>query len=220
MSGIADLFLHLIFPAECPLCGKVASSCCVNCAEGLLSPNLPICIQCFGPYPCDKHSDSFPHYYGAAHEGQARKLVHLLKYGHEGAIGFSLGIALSFLLAETRADALVPIPLHMGSPRLFNQSKKIVKGLSCKLGIPLLDCLSWNVRVSPRAPKAAKDRDPLPKNAFKMKYFPRGVKNAIICDDVCTTGATIFKAATALRESGIQVVASLSFTLGQRGAYN
>jgi predicted amidophosphoribosyltransferase len=146
--------------------------------------------------------------------------VHLLKYGHEGAIGFSVGIALAFLLAETRADVLVPIPLHMGSPRLFNQSKKIVKGLSCKLGIPLHDCLSWNVRVSPRAPKAAKDRDSLPENAFKMKYFPRGVKTAIICDDVCTTGATIFKAATALREGGIQVVASLSFTLGQRGAYN
>jgi len=214
MAGIVPFLLHLIFPVRCPLCGRAGSCGCVECIKEVLSPNFSLCIKCLGPYPCEEHSSSFPHYWGARHEGMARKLVHLLKYENNGALGVSMGMALASYVTGMSADALVPIPLHIGSPRLFNQSRKIAQGLSLKLDIPMRDCLAWNVEVAPRASKGSA-RSKLPENSFKVTGSLGGIKTAIICDDVCTTGATIQKAASSLAKIGIEVVGSISFTVGK-----
>jgi len=144
----------------------------------------------------------------------ARNLVHLLKYENNGALGVSMGMALASRVTKLSADALVPIPLHIGSSRLFNQSRKIAKGLSLKLNIPMRDCLAWNVEVAPRASKGGA-RSELPENSFKVTGLLRNIKTAIICDDVCTTGATIQRAASLLTKIGIEIVGSISFTVGK-----
>jgi len=214
MAGIVSFLLHLIFPGRCPLCGRAGSCGCVECIKSVLSPDFPLCIECLGPYPCSEHSFSFPHYWGARHEGMARNLVHLLKYENNGALGVSMGMALASRVTKLSADALVPIPLHIGSSRLFNQSRKIAKGLSLKLNIPMRDCLAWNVEVAPRASKGGA-RSELPENSFKVTGLLRNIKTAIICDDVCTTGATIQRAASLLTKIGIEIVGSISFTVGK-----
>lgn len=216
MAGIASLFWHVLFPVACPVCGK-AGSVCPDCIKGLLSPGSALCIRCLNPYPCSKHESAFPHYYGTPHKGPARKAVHLLKYGHHGVLGVSMGRALALRLNFPLPDAFVPIPLHLQSPRFFNQSEKIAKGLSLELGVPVINCLYWNVKMHPRALTKSYARSKLPEGAFKLdkSKLKSDVKTVMICDDVCTTGATILGAAEALTESGLHVLGSVSFTLAR-----
>ena len=217
MAGIASLFWHVLFPVACPICGRAGSTGCLGCIKGVLSPSGPVCIECLNCYPCDRHTLAFPHYFGAAHKGPARQLIHLLKYGHHGALGISMGRALAACLSFPLPDALVPIPLHNESPRFFNQSEKIAQGLSLELGVPVMNCLSWNVRIHPRALTKSYARSKLPEGAFKLDEckLKADIRTVMICDDVCTTGATILGAAETLAEGGLQVLGSASFTLAK-----
>lgn len=117
---------------------------------------------------------------------------------------------------EGPIDALVPVPLHIGSVRPFNQAFEIAKGLGQALGAPVFDVLSWREELSCQVSKSPVERRMLPEGVIVFKDdvdVPEG-KGIIIVDDVCTTGTTIERCRKALEKKGFQVVGAVVWSLG------
>ncbi|HCD72551.1 MAG TPA: hypothetical protein DEQ04_08375 [Thermovirga lienii] len=218
---IVEGLSHLVWPVECPFCKRLGVVACDGCLDSALNGRGTSCLKCMGQYPCPVHSDNaLPIYWGAIHEGKAREVVHLLKYGRIRSLGIKMGLALARNLPiEGPVGALVPVPLHKGSVRPFNQASEIAKGLGQALGVPVLDVLSWREELSCQVGKSFMERRMLPEDAIVLKddaEFPEG-KGIIIVDDVCTTGTTIERCKKALEKKGSHVVGSGVWSLGGSG---
>lgn len=215
---IVEGLSHLLWPVECPFCKRLGVVACDGCMDLALSGGGTSCLKCMGQYPCPVHADrSLPLYWGATHEGKVREAVHLLKYGHIKSLGIKMGHALARNLPiEGPIDALVPVPLHIGSVRPFNQAFEIAKGLGKALGVPVFDVLSWREELSCQVSKSPVERRMLPEGVIVFKDdvdVPEG-KGIIIVDDVCTTGTTIERCRKALEKKGFQVVGAVVWSLG------
>lgn len=212
----------MVWPVECPFCKSLGVVACDDCMDLALSEGGTLCLQCMGPYPCTSHSDkALPLYWGARHEGKAREVVHLLKYGYVKSLGIKMGLALARNLpVRGPIGALVPVPLHMGSVRPFNQAFEIAKGLGKALGAPVFDVLSWREELSGQVGKSLKERRMLPEGVIVVKDDAKLAegKGIIIVDDVCTTGTTIERCKRALEKKGYRVVGAVVWSLGGSSA--
>jgi predicted amidophosphoribosyltransferase len=97
---------------------------------------------------------------------------------------------------------LIPIPLHRGSKRRFNQSCAIARGISRVLGFQVSESLSWSFDVKAQTEKSGKERLELAENVFTADKITG--KNVIIVDDVFTTGTTLKRALSACIRAGAE----------------
>jgi ComF family protein len=105
-----------------------------------------------------------------------------------------------------KVDMIVPVPLHHVSlrERGFNQAHLLSLAVSKRFGVPVRrSCLAKIRHTRPQSGLNRQERLTNLKGAFKVKD-PGAVKgkNILIVDDVYTTGATVSKAAGALKEAG------------------
>jgi predicted amidophosphoribosyltransferase len=154
-----------------------------------------------------------------AYEGPGRALVRGLKY--RGAVGLAEPMAAAICAgAPSLGGPLVPVPLHPRRRRQrgFNQAERIAAALGRRAGLPVVDCLKR------RGPAAARQvgRDRLerlagPGAAVAVKERASVPAQAMLVDDVCTTGATLAACATALRAAGTDEVRAVVYarTLGR-----
>ena len=206
--------LHFVWPLQCPLCGRVASVACPDCLDSLLTTPRHLCPVCHGPHPCRSHKDP-PLLAGADHGGKARELLLLLKYRGRSSLGRPLGRALGRALFVPPADGLVPLPLHKGSPRTYNQALLIAKGLSLSWGLPVIDGLTWADRRPSQTGRSAAERCGLPTDALRWKTRTRPIRGRrlVVVDDVCTTGTTLDRARQTLEGEGASIVAFVVWTV-------
>ncbi len=212
LTEIYRLLLHLFFPSVCPVCGKLASTGCSECFSDQVVPLLSKCNKCGGIYPCKLHKNSFPVISGNLHENLARELVLKLKYGNSPQVGIAMGHALARKIIKKDAHIIVPVPLHKGSTRKYNQAYLIAKGLSKQWQIQIEDCLVWHGKITNQSSKMSiKERKALPDGIIRSRIKGK-VKSAIIVDDVVTTGSTLNRSAEALKKSGVSVLAAITWT--------
>ncbi|GAB6280352.1 MAG: hypothetical protein STSR0007_04170 [Thermovirga sp.] len=95
---------------------------------------------------------------------------------------------------------LVPVPLHAGSARTFNQSMELARGISEVWSVEARDALEWRIMRPTQVGLPSGERRSMPAGAMGWKGRPHG--SVCIVDDVCTTGATLRCASRAVRESG------------------
>ena len=109
-------------------------------------------------------------------------------------------------------DGIVPVPLHRGSTRSFNQAREISIGLGQELGLPVVDVLQWAREQSPQARGNAVQRRLLPADAIVCvrPHLPAG--RFILVDDVRTTGTTLLRGKTALDMEGLKVGAFMTWS--------
>jgi predicted amidophosphoribosyltransferase len=124
-----------------------------------------------------------------------------MKYSYRKAIALMMGEVMARTLPKPGADFLVPIPLHKGSKREYNQAKLIARGASRVWNIPVKDCLRWNTERKSQASSPDKTARALPVGAMTSDDTIDG-KNFMLVDDVCTTGNTLLAAARALERAG------------------
>lgn len=148
-----------------------------------------------------------PFYYG----GIVQKLVVLCKFGPVTIAAHPLAAAMTACLGSTRADALVPVPLHRQRyrERGFNQADFLCQLVSKDTGIPVLHALTRPIktrRQSSLHPEARKDNV---HGAFGLAAPVTGMR-LLLVDDVRTTGSTARECAMVLMKAGAQSVGLLT----------
>jgi ComF family protein len=138
-------------------------------------------------------------------------LIKTLKFNRRHEVAGILGVYLHQALSmhtrdgkQPRVDAVVPIPLHWRRHwmRGFNQAEEISR-IACKLGHwPMFKPL-WRIRATMPQSVAA-SRAARAERMAGVFWCPRthslAGKHIWLVDDVCTTGATLRSAATAIRK--------------------
>ena len=228
--------LDFIFPKRCVNCRKFGSYICANCFSYIAFHEGGVCIVCqrasiggmthpvcSGKYTPDGVFSSI------VYKGVVKKLVYKFKYNpnltdlkntltdlfYEGIIQKE---ALHKVL--TNNSVLIPIPLYKSRMRNrgYNQSQLLAKGLGEKLGIPVLDCLERIKDTKTQVGRKKEEREENVKGAFRLKIKDlsfKKYKQAILVDDVVTSGATLKEAAKVLKKGGVGKVYGITLAHGQ-----
>lgn len=195
---------HLLWPRACPFCGALGRSACVLCLLPLLEPPLPTDLG------------GLQLWSGGEHDGILRELVLALKYGGDRTLGTAMGRALGRIFPCPGADLLVPVPLHRGSERDYNQSLALAEGIAKEWNLPVRNALSWREHRSAQTSLDEAERKKLPDNAFEYRQEILSGKRAVLVDDVATTGTTFLRAAHAVERAGGKIAVALSWTCAPR----
>jgi ComF family protein len=218
-------FLDLLYPPQCPGCGRVGVLFCDRCRSLVQAYPADVCFRCARPQlirglcpTCSAIGSSLEAVFPATiFVGPIRKAIHDFKY--EGVRDLAIPLA-DWLLAAWRlydlaADLIVPVPLHSKreAERGYNQSAL------------LAEVLGRGVRVPVNKHLLSRRRATLPQVGLSLQQRHRNVEKAFACqnslldkvvvvvDDVCTTGATLEACAEVLRDAGAMSV--WGFTLAR-----
>ncbi len=213
MGVLQELFAHLFWPQSCPVCGRAAVPVCDSCLDELVQPFGPCCVACGEVYPCSEHPALPPHYFACPHKGPARELVLQLKYRKRRILGKRLGEVLARAVSfEGPFSALVPVPLHRGSRRPYNQALEICKGMGQVMELDVADVLLWSRWLPPQAGGSAEQRRLMPDDSMICMTGCLPTGRVVLVDDVRTTGTTLLRGRSALEKAGIQVGAFLTWS--------
>jgi predicted amidophosphoribosyltransferase len=142
-------------------------------------------------------------------DGPARRLVHGLKYGRRLSLaGEAAAAMLRALPPHELAGAVVPVPAGPWRWRWrgFDPAEEIAHALAARAELQVVDCLR-RARDSRQVGRRRSDRLASPPRVWAGAPCPR---EALLVDDVWTTGATLSACARALREAGSRRVIALT----------
>jgi ComF family protein len=200
-----------------PLLDVIAPPLCAGCgaAAGLLEP---LCFHCrralrwLGrePVPLGRFTAWAP----VAYEGPAQGVVRALKF--RGATRAADTMAAQIAVGAPDGwlggqRSLVPVPLHPARARRrgYNQAAVLAAALARRTGLELVDCLE---RSGPRETQVGRDRGQrLTGIAGAIRLSGRAPPEAVLVDDVITTGATLVACAHALRDGGSNSVVAVGY---------
>jgi ComF family protein len=194
---------HLVFPTRCYGCNSLGISICTAC-----------------------RSEWIPHYYktqiktlnihsAIMYTPTASKIILAAKEnGLQGADDLLIA-AIEHVLSKARLDkgyfTLVPVPSSKQSQRRRGRSfvVDLTRAISRHTGIAVNDCLQISRRVSDQAGLTRTQRSANMHHAFSLKPGAILRGDAIVIDDVVTTGATLQEAARALNSQGFHAFGSV-----------
>lgn len=239
--GWGGAVLDWLYPPACGLCGEVQKEgrmLCVDCDAGLPRLEEPFCARCGEHFEgriddefvcpnCDDLRFSFDFARPAMRlDERTRELVHGLKYGRRIHLAGELGRLTAEAFRDERLAAaleekwpLVPVPLHRSrlTWRHFNQAAEIARGVSRRVGLPVLDGLA-RVRATTTQTRLTRvQRLENLKGAFRMRKAAErweGKEGAVLVDDVLTTGSTIEACAKELKRAGFRRVVAVAVMRG------
>ena len=201
--------IELVLPAQCVGCGKTGAYLCNTCVRD---------IALAGPLTVPPGALAFDSVTAASsYTGVAREAVRRLKYRGLRALAPEMAPLMTRALPPgTRADVVVPVPLHRKrlSERGYNQAALLGHHVAAALDLPLRNDLlvrrtqsGHQVEAESPAARRANVRD-----AFVASDAALGL-SVLLVDDVTTTGSTLDAAAKALRSAGSLEVHCLTFAM-------
>jgi predicted amidophosphoribosyltransferase len=200
--------LSLLAPPLCCTCGSPAPAghpLCPACAEALrLAPAQPLLIP-----GADRAIAAAPY------DGVARRLVAALKFRGLLAAAGPMAAAIANAVELDEDAAIVPVPPapRRRRSRGFDPAGEIAKALGELTGRPLLRCLRRGDGVR-QVGRPRRERIASPPCVWTGGAAPA---NAVLVDDVVTTGATLTSCAMALYGAGALAVRAVAFARSQAG---
>jgi ComF family protein len=154
------------------------------------------------------------------HDGALRQAIHQFKYRGRRELSIPLGQILVAYWQEKSlpADLVVPVPLHASrqQERGYNQSTLLAGVLAERVPLILNDTDLIRTRATaPQVGLAAMERRLNVQDAFAWRGAQLDGIQALLIDDVCTTGATLGACGLALREAGAVSVWALTLARGR-----
>ena len=149
-----------------------------------------------------------------AYEGAARALVHGLKFARSEALADAMA---SQIVASAPhgllTGTLVPVPLPRARRlwRGFNQAESLAAALATRSGLPLVHCLERRGPPARQVGRGRRDRLRTPSGSVSLRGSAVAPPEALLVDDVATTGATLAACAAALRAAGTRRVAAVAY---------
>lgn len=213
-------FLDLIFPRNCPQCGRALldfEPCLCTICQG----SLPVANFHLRPFDNELSSkirglfqvNRVMAFLRFSKKGQSQKLLHQLKYRNKPEIGEEMGRLYGLSLAnygyQNEWDVIVPVPLHpmKQKRRGYNQSEKFGIGLSKSLNIKMENFLERKKFTETQTKKSRLQRLDNVEEVFDLKVNEEisGLR-ILLVDDVITTGATLCACANVLLANGAKTV--------------
>lgn len=217
--GLANSLLNFVFPPVCGACKKAGSLICEECHHQLQWVQAPLCDRCGRPTRkptdccpvCQERPLPLKQIRAAvlfAHP--VSKLIHNLKYNGAFALGKPLGqlMAGAWATWHMPVDLVLPIPLHAERKRKrgYNQSTLLTRAFCDRTALPYAeDALQRTRLTTPQVGLTAVERLQNVQDAFQADACVMD-RHVLLIDDICTTGATMAAAATALYAAGAHTV--------------
>lgn len=224
--------ISLLFPVRCPVCDKATpfgEKICPKCLPKLKLLTPPWCMR------CGKKVEDGREYCGdcmrcrhdfirgrALYEYSSASLsVYRFKYGgrqeYAEFFGEEIGRYLSDFIKGTKAEALIPIPLHPDRfrKRGYNQAQLLAEAIGHNTGLPVYSKMIERVRNTiPLKQLNPQERQNNLKKAFIMVRNDVKLDTIILIDDIYTTGSTVDEVAQLLRENGVRSVYFITLACG------
>ena len=227
LRRLAAEVLALAVPPRCAACGgslvPAAQPLCAQCRRAIPWLAGARCPRCALPSPCAPCPAARLGFTAAwapvAHDGPARQLVAALKF--RGALHVAEVMAAQMAAgapaALFRSVTLVPVPLHPGRRRArgFDQAERLAAALSARTGRPVARCLRRD--GAPTRQLGASARQRRARGRVEVRAVGTVPEEALLVDDVHTTGATLDACARALRRAGARRVGAITYARALRG---
>jgi competence protein ComFC len=222
---------HFIYPPVCFTCEQILQDAnlkiCPNCWNSFkkITPEDSQWLELKEKFSLEGLVENFLSCYLFEKEGRLQDVIHLLKYRGIKSLGIRFGKEIGSRVLNnsdfTKADYLIPVPLHKlkHRERGYNQSEWICKGISRAIGIPMqVNLLKRIKHTQSQTQLNISERKENVNEAFSIdKKFYSLIKNKtiILVDDVITTGATINSCAKELIAKGAHKIYCVSIALAK-----
>ena len=218
-----------LYPRRCHICGVTLDTAseyiCPLCESRLPRTYYhrrdmnPMEQRFAGLFPFEHASGHF--FYSAGSE--ISSLVQDFKYRKFRGLARHLGRLMARELIITPflsdIDAIIPVPMHFmkKARRGYNQTEEIAAGISEETGIPVYTNLKASKPHSSQTHLSPERRRQNTKDIFTVsrpeQLTGAGIRHILLLDDICTTGATLTSASSAIHASLPDIRLSL-LTLG------
>ncbi|MBP5282967.1 MAG: ComF family protein, partial [Lachnospiraceae bacterium] len=223
---LREALKQLLFPRRCPVCDGIVvpagEKICIGCLPKLRPIGAPWCVICGKGLRrdgelCAEGEKGRTHAFRRARAlydyPSVAPSIYRFKYGGRREYGEFFGEEMATYLGdfirETKAEGIIPIPLHKKRMRKrgYNQAGVLAKVLGKKLGLPTYENILFRVKnTAPLKEQNYKERQNNLKKAFLVRKNDVKLNTIILIDDIYTTGTTVDEATMALIEGGIKNV--------------
>lgn len=197
--------LPVIQGEQCSGCGGTLDTALARCSKCLESAEFP-------------WKDAFTVF---EYRGDARELIHRMKYYNTPQLARPLGTLLAEKIAarELKPDLILPLPLFWVRKlqRTYNQSELLAKVIGRRLGVPVGNELKRVKGGKHQAALGRQQRLRGVKGVFAVSRPERLCgRTVLLVDDVFTTGATLNSAAKVLMKAGVRTLYVATVARSQR----
>jgi len=228
LTRLGEDFLNLVAPALCPGCDEplrlTERSYCDACRTSLEPAPFPreIFMEVADRFPGEELAlEAIASLYTFVEGGPAQRLIHALKYGGCYRLGVEMGRELGEALRMFREfemiELVVPVPLHSARRRErgYNQAEAIAEGIAQALaGSRVATALQRRRHTRSQTSLDAQRRRRNVSQVFHAEKMSLRDRTLLLCDDVCTTGATLNACAEALLAAGAKRVVAATVGKG------
>jgi ComF family protein len=231
LRWIADI----LFPRRCPFCDGVlmygGPPVCGRCRSRISYVGERYCMKC-GKALSGATEEYCPDCIHTAHSFDRGRSLYvyddltrasIARFKYKGRreyaefYGADIVRHMSGYIKRCQPDVLIPIPISERKRRSrgYNQAELIADQISVYTGIPVNTTLIVRIRdTSPMKELSRVRRMKNLKGAFKMAYVDVQWKNALLIDDIYTTGSTVDAVSAILKKAGINKVYFMALSSG------